>query len=129
MVVQLPAAGSRPSRAAVAVACGQGVAIHTLDDGLRNRFLAGHGGFVYALAPSPDGRWLATGSADQTVRLWTLDGCDTTPPLGVEFNRRDDGTRVVRSVLPRGFGDAIGLAVGDEVEAGRDRRRPADLPT
>ncbi|VFM98284.1 MAG: WD40 repeat [Candidatus Kentron sp. G] len=37
----------------------------------RNDFI-GHTGDVWAIAPSPDGRWLVSGSADQTVRLWEI---------------------------------------------------------
>jgi WD40 repeat protein len=34
------------------------------------RVLKGHTGWVYALAFSPDGRWLASGSNDRTIRVW-----------------------------------------------------------
>ena len=38
--------------------------------------LSGHGNSVTSLAFSPDGRWLATGSADTTVRLWDMHAPD-----------------------------------------------------
>ncbi len=40
------------------------------------RGLASHAGAVVALAVTPDGRWLATGSRDGTARLWDLAAAD-----------------------------------------------------
>ncbi len=44
--------------------------------------LAGHTGPVYLTSYSPDGRFLATASFDQTVRLWDLRDPDHPKPLG-----------------------------------------------
>src|SRR5690606_36726417 len=37
-----------------------------------SRSLRGHTAPIYALSLSPDGRWVATGSEDQTIRSWDL---------------------------------------------------------
>jgi hypothetical protein len=104
-------------RPTVAVGCETGVVFHRRDDGLRTRFYAGHAGFVYCLAPSPDGRWLATGSSDQTLRLWTLAGCDALAPLGADFGPGPAAAeRVVARVEPLGFAEAMGLQAGDVIE-------------
>ena len=102
----------------LAVAAEGGVVIHRLRDGARTRVFSGHEGGVLSLAPSPDGRWLVTGSDDQTARLWTLQGCDHPPALGTRFGAVPDGQgrRVVAEVEPLGFAEAMGLQVGDAIE-------------
>ncbi len=106
-----PVAGHH--EAAVAVACEGGVTIHRLPDGTRTRYLAAHGGPVLCLAVSRDFKWLATGSLDQTVRLWTLAACDQPAPFGARFEPLPDGRWKVAAVTPQGFADGMGLKVGD----------------
>ena len=100
----------------MAIGCEAGVAIYGLDDGRRTRLFAGHNGPVYALAPSPDGRWLVTGSSDQTARFWRLAGCDTLASLGAQFAPEAGRRGKVTQVEPRGFAEAMGLRVGDLVD-------------
>ncbi|MBX6314682.1 MAG: PD40 domain-containing protein, partial [Isosphaeraceae bacterium] len=98
----------------------------------RVRVFNGHSGAVYALAPSPDGKWLVTGSADQTARLWLLKGCDARPPLGASLALGEDGRPIVKAIEPRGFAEAMGLEKGDAVEEfliGGKPRKPAEALT
>lgn len=111
----VPASATHP-QPALAVGCEVGVVFYRLSDGLRTRIYAGHNGPVYALAPSADGVWLATGSVDQTVRLWSLAGCDTLAPLGARFAGAAGNRTAVAEVERRSFAEAMDLRVGDLVQ-------------
>ncbi len=85
-------------RATVAIGTEAGVAVFDLETGQRTRVFAGHSAPVVSLVPSPDGRWLASSSLDQTVMIYPLAGCDTRPGLGATFRQRPDGSWTVASV-------------------------------
>jgi WD40 repeat protein len=78
----------------------------------------GHEGVVWSVAASKDSRFLVSGSADQTVRIWNLETYELVASL---FNGRD-GEWVVW--LPQGYyasspeGDAL---VGWQINRGADK--------
>jgi WD40 repeat protein len=61
------------------------VRLWEVDPGATLPVLRGHTSYVYPVAVSPDGRWIASGSWDNTVRLWdaaTGEPCATLPHPG-----------------------------------------------
>ena len=110
-------------RATVAVGTESGIAVFDLETGRRTRTFAGHSAPVVSVAPSPDGRWLASSSQDQTVMVYPLAGCDTRPALGATFRQGPDGKWKVDSVERGSLAAAMGLKSGDLiVEAGTASR-------
>ncbi|MFA9462630.1 WD40 repeat domain-containing protein, partial [Thiohalorhabdus methylotrophus] len=73
---------------------------YNANSGEKLQEFVGHGGYVLALAPSPDGRLLVSGSSDQTIRLWEI----ATGELLVTIFPTRDGEWVAWT--PEGFFDA-----------------------
>ncbi|NER26679.1 MAG: protein kinase [Symploca sp. SIO1C4] len=57
--------------------------------------ITGHSGTVYAIAFSPDGQILASGSADKTIKLWQLKMAWEIRTLGGWFSKHSDAVRAV----------------------------------
>src|SRR5262249_47299330 len=79
------------------------------------RTLKGHRGYVWRVAFSPDGRYLATGSWDSTVKVWDLEAPESAEPvtlrghagniLGLAFS--PDGRRLASGSGFKGHGEVM----------------------
>lgn len=95
------------------------------------RHFRDHRDRVTSLTVSTDGRYLATGSHDQTIKIWSLEGLSDQPPVtrstwGATFIRREDQVEV-GSVLEAGIAAHRGLHVGDQIALARGGRWAAKL--
>ena len=90
--------------------------------GIDGATLCGHAAGVTALATSPDGRWLATGSSDLTVRLWDLRAQQFTRPAMVLKNHEAAVTHLVFS------SDGRWLVTGSRDSTARIWDLSADAP-
>ncbi len=61
-----------PDGTKLAVASGIGIWIYDAQTGEELDLFTGHTGRVYSVSFSPDGRTLASGSGDDTIRLWEV---------------------------------------------------------
>ncbi len=57
----------------LAVACSIGIWLYNVRTGTEEAFLRGHTELVNSVAYSPDGKILASGSNDWTIRIWDVD--------------------------------------------------------
>lgn len=84
------------------------------------RFFRGHADYVTSLSASRDGRYLASGSADGTVRVWSLsavsDGRSPAGRWGAEIGA-DGGRLVIKSTDPAGPLFYKGVRAGDELKS------------
>ena len=58
--------------------------------------VAQHSDWVHAVAFSPDGRWLATGSADRTFRLWDPRSRSSKRPLRASGHTKYSPVKMLR---------------------------------
>ncbi|MDH5400604.1 MAG: caspase family protein, partial [Cyclobacteriaceae bacterium] len=76
--------------------------MYDMNGNLTREFL-GHTGGIYSLAISPDGRYFASGSDDQTIKLWKFDETGHAPSLLQYFEGEDD----VLAILNETESDAV----------------------
>ncbi len=58
----------------------------------------GHTGGVWSLATSPDGRYFASGSDDQTIKLWKLDESGHAPSMRQYFEGDEDAESLLSTL-------------------------------
>lgn len=84
------------------------------------RYFRDHVGFPTSLSANRDGTFLASGSMDETAKVWSLEGIgrqnptDTLPIWGARFERQADGV-VLTEMVEAGIVSHRGLRRGDQI--------------
>jgi WD40 repeat protein len=115
---RLKCVGISPDGKIVIVGGNLGVLTAYGPDGKKLGDFVGHESTVWAVAASPDSRYLVSGSADQTVRLWNLQ----TRELIVTIFRGEDGEWVIWT--PQGYytgSPGADKIVGWQINRGPDK--------
>jgi len=98
------------------------------------RYFRDHRGWVTSLSLSRDGKYLASSSVDQTIKIWSLEGIQAAnrgftqrTAWGADFQVRQ-GRLIVANMLRAGIAAGRGLQEGDIVEmlVYPDDGRPAE---
>jgi Caspase domain/WD domain, G-beta repeat len=105
------------------VGADSGLYLFDARSGKQLRTFVGHSGAVWAVAPSPDGRYLLSGSTDQTLRIWELAGNEgviaSTKRAGIGIQIALEGERLTIRGIAAGFPVSRDkrLKVGDRIIA------------
>lgn len=94
------------------------------------RYFRDHAGTIRDLSVSTDQRFLASAAADQTVRIWSLEGIEQETQRAIFGGRialQPDGTVQVSDLNPAGILHARGLRDGDTIAALRTALQPDRL--
>jgi WD40 repeat protein len=132
-VCLIPDEMGKPVALAVGTSTISGVFVYELPRGIGRRmtlvrYFRDHFGKVNSLCASADGRYLVSGSADQTFKVWSLSGLFA--PVGAFPLSRawgctfqiEGGQLVVRNINPAGIASGRGFGDGDVITEVLDYR-------
>lgn len=107
-----------PRRRQLVVGSNYRLTLHDAESGEQLRKFVGHTGIVWAVAVSPDGQTLLSGSSDQTLRLWDLQlnmPVKFRPVIGA-ISREANGDILITHITSDFPADHGGLRIGDIIE-------------
>lgn len=140
----IPGENGQPQAIAIGTNIQHGVFVYQLPINGRPlklvRYFRDHQGAVMSLSVSHDGRYLASGSADQTIKIWSLSELNPAANFpnaagwGADLQQTPAGVQVTK-LMDSGIAQRRGLEVGDVITttfakvAGKDvmKTQPAEM--